>query len=478
MARLTLALFLLAAVTSAQEDLAPKLRAALVKIQVTTQSWDTTEPWKKRPVRSNAGRGVVIEPGVVLTLANLVNDQQMIEVSRAGAARLYPARLKHVDAARGLALIEITDEKLRAELKPLPLGEPVKLDDEFDIWGLNQDNLLQRASARVVAANAMSTRLMLKVNTTASESGNGQVALKDGKIVGLLTGSIRRQEGTILAVETIRAYLDDFKDGKYDGCPGPSFWFQTLLRDDLRKYYGLSDEQHGIALTRIMPGRSGDGVLKDDDVLLSVDGHDVDDEGKYIDPVHGRLSVGYLLRGQRCAGDKIKATVWRDGKEVPVEFTLKSFPASEMRVPDKPAGDRPQFLVEGGLVILELTGKVGIGRSTGGVILRRYRERATWDPPSDRRRIVYVDKVLQDPSNKGLEDIRHAVIETVNGQPIHEIADVEKALEKPQGDFHVFHFEGVETDFVIPVAKRDAINQRIAKTYKVTRTRYLHGDPE
>jgi len=66
----------------------------------------------------------------------------------------------------------------------------------------------------------------------------------------------------------------------------------------------------------------------------------------------------------------------------------------------------------------------------------------------------------------------------VNGADIHEIADVAKALETPQGKFHVFEFEGVKADFVIPVAELGKINARIADTYKVTRARYLTGDPE
>ncbi len=476
---LLLLLFALGAVrTASAEDMAPRLRNALVKIRVTGQSWDSTEPWKKRRPGTRTGRGVVVQPGVVLTLANIVRDPIMIEVSREGGARLYPARLKHVDARVGLALIEITDEKLRAQLKPIEIGDPVKLDDEFDIWQLNSDNLLQRATARVVAARASSTRLTLKVNTTNPNSGDGQVALRDGRIAGLLTGSVRRQEGTILSVETIRRYLKDFDDGTYHGCPGPGLWIQPLLRQDLRTFYGLTDDQHGLAITRVMPNRTGSGVLQKNDVLLAIDGFDLDDEGKFIHPAHGRLDTRWLFQGRRYAGDKIKASVLRAGKVVAVEFELKPFPASEMRVPARPANGRPQYLVEGGLVLLELTRAVGVGRSTGGVILRRYVERATWDEPNARRRVVFVDHVLKDISNKGMNSFSKRPLLKVNGQPINEIADVVAALKKPQGDFHVFGFEGVQSDFVLPVKEREAINERIAERYMVTRTRYLHGDPE
>ncbi|MHC4817369.1 MAG: PDZ domain-containing protein [Planctomycetota bacterium] len=478
MHRIAPILLVLFTAASAAEDPAPKLRAALVKLQVTTQSWDPTSPWKKRAESVRTGRGFVVEPGVILTKASVVQDPRMIEVSVANSARRYPARLKHIDVRMGLALVEITDESLRASLQPLSIGDPVKLDDEFDIYQLSGDNTLERYTARVVRAAASSTRLTLQVNTTCSSRGDGQVAFKDGKVAGLVMSTSKGQSGTILSVETMRHYLDDFKDGVYQGCPAPGLWIQTLLRDDLRAYFGLADDQHGIAVTRVMSGRTGHGAVLEGDVLLEVDGYDVDDEAKFVHAVHGRLDASYIFQGRRYAGEKMKARILRAGKVIDVEFELRGWPAAEMRVPDRPPGGRPQFLVVGGLVILELTGNIRIVRSSGGVILRRYKERAGWDQPGERKRIVFVDHVLQDPSNKGFERLRHAPIETVNGQAIQVIADVAKALEKPQGDFHVFHFEGVETDFVIRAADLGKINERIAKTYMVTQTRYLQGDPE
>jgi len=473
-----LLLVLVLAAVAAADDLAPRLRAALVNIETTSQSWDQANPWRKRDVTTETGSGFVVEPGVILTLASAVEDPRMIQVSVANSARLYPARLKHVDPRLDLALLEILDEELRARMQPLAVGEPIGLDDTVDLYQLGRDNLLERYTARVVSATAEPTMLNLTVDTTLGGEGDGQVAIRDGKVVGMLTHKGKGQEGTILGVETIRHYLDDFKDGVYNGCPGPGLWVQPLLRADLRAYYGLKPDQHGLAITRVMQGRTGDGVLKEGDVLLEVDGYDLDDEGKFNHEVHGRLSAGYLFQGRRYAGDTMKVKVLRDGQVKDLTIELRPFPAAEQRVPDRPAGGRPQYLMVGGLVILELTQDFSVYRSTGGVVLRRYKDRATWDPPSERKRIVFVDHVLEDPSNKGMEEIRHAVLESVNGQPIHDIADVAKALEQPQGKFQVFHFEGVESDFVIPVAELAQINDRIAKTYKVTRLRYLTGDPE
>lgn len=458
------------------EDLAPKLRAALVKVDVAAQSWDATSPWQKGPVQTRRGQGVVVEPGTVLTLARLVTDAQLVEVSVANSARRYPARVKHADLPVGLALLEITDEELRRTLVPLPVGEPAKLDDEFDLYQLGDDNMLQRYTGRVVSAASDGPRLQLRLNTTLPGAGDGQAAIKGGSLVGLVSATSRGQEGTLISVETIRRYLSDFADGVYNGPPGPGLWVQPLLRDDLRAYYGLAAGQHGIAVTRIMPGRTGSGVLEENDVLLAVDGYDLDDEGKFMHEVHGRLDASYLFQGRRYAGEKARARILRDGTVQEVEFELKPQAAAESLVPDRVPG-RPEFLMTGGLVILELTKDTNIGRrSSGGIVLRRYTERAGWDPSPDRKQVVFVDHVLSDVANKGFEELAYVVLESVNGLRIREIADVAKALETPQEGFHVFRFEGVESDFVIPEGKLDEIDQRIAKNYKVTRIRYLDGD--
>ncbi|MGH7162342.1 MAG: PDZ domain-containing protein [Planctomycetota bacterium] len=471
---------LLAASPSLAEDLAPRLRAGLVRVEVTAQPYDATTPWNKQSPRAVAGRGFVVEPGVVLTTAANVKDAVLLELSVANSARRYPAGLKHADARSGLALLEIEDAEFAASLAPLEIGDPVKLDDDFDIYQVGNDNTVERSTGRVVRADANGAQLTLHLKTTCSDPGTGQVALRGGKVAGLLAATVpNRQEGTLLSVETIRRYLDDFRDGTFHGAPGGGIWIQQLLRPDLRAYYGLQPGQHGIAVSRVMPGRTGDGSVRAGDVILSVDGYALDDEGKFDHEVHGRLGSIYLFQGRRCAGDKVPVRLLREGAERDAELELKAWPDEEQRVPQSADG-RPVFLVVAGLVILELTQDVAaeIRRSTGGVILRRYRERAAWDLPDGRHRIVYMDRVLADRANKGYEEAGPAVVESVNGRPITRISDVAEALTTPQGAFHVIRFEGTVADFAVEAAKLAEIDARIAAAYKVALPRWLKGDAE
>jgi hypothetical protein len=194
--------------------------------------------------------------------------------------------------------------------------------------------------------------------------------------------------------------------------------------------------------------------------------------------VHGRLNASWLFQGRRYAGDTVKIKVLRGGEEKELDLELKAWPDSARTVPSGPGTGRPQYIVTGGLVILELHEQVYIPRSPGGVFLRRYREREGWDESGARHRYVYVDRVFSDESNKGFENLRHTPIVRVNGMEITEIADVKKALAAPKGEFHVFEFEGVASDFAIPVKDLAAIDDRVSKTYRIPKMSHLRGDPE
>ncbi len=465
----------------AEEDHAPRLRAAMVRLHVTAQGYERTSPWRLYDERTRMERGVVIREGVILCKASTVEDQRMVEVSIANSARRYPARLLHADPGLGLALVAYDDPQLRAALAPIAFGPPVRLDEELELHQLGADNLPERYEARVLRAFTSARALQILVKTALSDSGDGQIAVRDGRLVGLVVSAWgSRQQATLYSVETLEAYLGAFSGdpaagGTYRTAPGPGPWLQPMLRADLRKFHRMTDDHHGLAVQRVVAGRTGHGVLREGDVLLALDGYDLDDEGKFVHEVHGRLDSAWLWRGRRPAGETVAARVLREGQEVGVEFPLVALAPDEALVPERGDDRRPQYLVVGGLVLLELTADSPISRSPGGVILRRYRERAEWEPLEGRRRVVYADRLFKDEANKGYDWIQHVPVESVNGLRVTELADVPKALATPEGRFHVFRFEGVEADYVILAEERERLDRRIAATYKIPSLAYLHG---
>jgi S1-C subfamily serine protease len=456
-----------------EEDLAPRLRAALVKVHWTRQGWDTSSPWNKSRPSNSWARGVMIRPGLVLMPSSGLQDTLMIEVSEANSARRFPASLVHVDYGIGLALVKLEDEEMLARMKPLSVGDPVTIDDEFEVWQIGQSELVERYTGHVMKVYSIGQKLQLTVKTTLADGGNGQVALKDGKIIGLVTYTrSSRQEGRLLSVESLQHFLRDYESGKYRGFGAGGVWWHKLLRDDLRTHNMVPADAHGILVSHVVPGHTGHGAVWPGDVITHLAGHELDDEGMFKHPKHGRLGVDYLLRGSTHPDDRVPAKILRKGEPKDVSIPIHDWPLDEQLVPMNNYDRRPPFMVVGGLVILELTQRSGVGDYG----LRKYQERAWWDPPGERKRIIYGSRVLDDPANKGLDDIRSAGVATVNGKKITRMRDVAEALLTPLGEFHVFVFEGLDKPFVVKAADLEEINDRIAKRYKIPEMSYIEKD--
>jgi S1-C subfamily serine protease len=460
------------ALAEEKEDLAPMLRGALCKVQITRQSWDFTSPWKKHNPSTSRQRGVMVRSGLILTPAAGLRDHVMIEISVANSARRYPASLAHLDYAANLALVKIDDYDLKQKMEPIPVGEPITIDAELEIWQLGASDLLERFTGHVQKVAPVSQKLQVTVKTNCSDRGDGQVVIKDGKLVGLVTSTVSsRQEGRLLAVETIQHYLKDYDSGDYKGFGTGPIWYHKLLRDDFRAYYEVPEDVHGLVIAKVLPGRTGHGALQSGDVLAEVAGCALDDEGMFNHPLHGRLHVYYLLYGSTHPGDEVAAKIYRKGKAMDVKIPIRSWPFDEQRVPAGVYDQRPPYMVVGGMVILELT-----RRHRGSWAINEYQNRYAWDDPSDRKRIVFVNQVLDDKSNKGLDDVVYDAMLTVNNKKITCIQDVNEALKTPLDGYHIFTFEGINKPFVIKAADLDEIDKRIAKTYRVTELKYLGED--
>jgi serine protease Do len=73
------------------------------------------------------------------------------------------------------------------------------------------------------------------------------------------------------------------------------------------------DRPRGVLVDKVIPGQAGDlAGLKSNDVILSVDGHEVEKSNELQSVI-----------GMHHAGDKVMLHIWRDGKEFDKSVTLK-----------------------------------------------------------------------------------------------------------------------------------------------------------
>jgi hypothetical protein len=240
----------------------------------------------------------------------------------------------------------------------------------------------------------------------------------------------------------IRSILDAQKKGAYRGLGYFDFTWQPTENPDTHEYLKLSGEKRGVVVIDVPKKPGVEPVLKRRDILLQVDGFDIDIQGDYLDPLYGHLMLENLGTRNKFAGDKVKLKIWRDARPLDVVYTLPRAEDAARLVPEASFDSVPEYCILGGLVFQPLT--KNFLRSWGQDWERRAPFRLAYfrneDPTPERPGIVLLAQVLPDIYNLGYQEARNLVVERVNGQKINFLPDLVKALEKSSGGFHVFEF--------------------------------------
>ena len=92
---------------------------SLVRVNVTGQPYDYFRPWQKKASFSKRGLGAVLPQGRVLVTADLVTNQNYVELERAESGEKSAANVQVIDYEANLALLEPTEKKF---LDGLPLS--------------------------------------------------------------------------------------------------------------------------------------------------------------------------------------------------------------------------------------------------------------------------------------------------------------------------------------------------------------------
>ena len=210
------------------------------------------------------------------------------------------------------------------------------------------------------------------------------------------------------------------------------------LDEQFRSYLGIGDEEKGVFVASVREGASAEKAgIEAGDVLLSVNGHEIDARGNYNDPYYGLLNLSHLVRGDAQVGDEVEIVVLRDGKRKKLKAKLRR-KAPEDYLVDPYMFDRGgKYLLMGGLLFQELTrpylqsyGKEWQTRAAAEARLRH-------EPPREvpceegRRKLVFLAGVLPTESVQGYERVGGLIVRSVNGREIKDIRDLDLAFNHP-----------------------------------------------
>jgi len=454
---------------------------SVVRVNVTSQAYDFLRPWSKRPPVQRRAVGAVLPDGRILTTGEQVANATYVELEKPDSGEKTPATVEVVDYECNLAIIKPAKAEFLDAFKPLALAEP-SVGDDLAILQLENNGTVLNTRAVFTTAEVASypqgdTSLLLYRATSSlqpRDSGFTSPVVKGGKLVGmLLSFDSRSQTADIIPAPVIRHFLKaaSAKSG-YVGFPRAGM-YSTALRDpQLRRYAGLTNGTGGVYITEVRSGGPADKAgVRPGDVLLAIGGNAVDQDGNYVDPHYGKVSITHLLACERFDGEKVRFKLFRQGKELDCDVTLTHPDLSQLIIEPYTIDKAPRYYVLGGLVFQELSRQ--FLKEWGPEWVRKAPEKFLYydcfqdelfknDP---RQRIVIMSNVLPSPCTVGYEELNCQVVTSINGVALKNLADIETALAKPVDGFHRIKVDGHPGELVLDAKEVTGIEAGLMRNY-------------
>jgi S1-C subfamily serine protease len=456
------------------------LRESIVKIHVTLQQEDFLQPWQARSLLNSNGSGFIIKGKRIMTNAHVVSDARFIEVQREGDPRKYPATVAFIAHDCDLAILHVKDSAFFNDTLPLAFGRSLPtLNDSVLALGypMGGDRLsltkgvVSRIDYNLYAHSTVDSHLVMQVDAAINPGNSGGPVLFDNKVVAVAFQGIMGAQniGYTIPLPVIEHFLKDIEDGTYDGYPELGVVHLESRNPALRADLGLPTGISGIVVAYVDPFGAAAGLLKPRDVILSIDGNTIADDGS-VGLDGNSVEYAEFIERKQCT-EKIFFTVWRDRKTaaVIVPLTRKPDPFIFRQTYDR----QPEYVVTGGLVFCPLSrgylATLGSELNTPAAQRLLYTSRyAKLDNlHKGRRQFVVLAGRLPHPINTYCATHLNQILASVNGQPIREIGDLPAALKKASGGFIVFRFEGNDNPLILESGMLQKSDLEILAQYNI-----------
>jgi len=469
-----LALFFIGSTSSWAGD--DPLQKSLVKIFTTVQEPNFYEPWRIGSQQYMSGSGCVIVGNRILTNAHVVSNAIFIEVLKEGDSQKYIAKREFVAHDCDLAILKVDDPKFFKGTAPVTFGDLPFKRDKVAVYGFpvggEELSITEGVVSRIeLSTYAHSSRYLMDVQTDAAiNPGNsGGPVFKDKKMIGVAfqgyNAVIAQNTGFFVPMPIVKRFLKAIKKGSYQGVPALGIYHQSMENDSLRAYYGLKPNQTGALITEVLYQSSAWNKLQVNDVLLSIDGFKVANDGTISFRKGERIGFQYPL-GLHQIGDKMKLKILRDKKPLTLTVTLKD----DIRlVPLVQYDTKPTYFIFDGLVFTPFNSNYpGINKDTPPELKALYFHGL---PSKDHKQIILINHILSNAINRGYDSrFGNSIVTKVNGHNISDMKDLIAAFADPKDGHHSIEIEKAKdagTIMILDAAKSQKATEEILGKYGV-----------
>ncbi len=458
---------------------------SLVLLEVNRKQYDYQQPWAKRSASAQK-TGVVVGPREVLTTAEDMSDRTLLRLQKDGRGKWWNASVTWIDYHANLALVTTDDPAFWQNLRPVEFSDAALSKDHLEIVRWRNGNVERRKAEFTqftVDDGRLSfvSHLQLELSSEIVGIGKAEPVIAGKKVIGL-TSTQTGGNCRAIPASFIRPILEARKKSSYHGLAYFPFVWQPAENPSTHKFLKWPGEPRGVLVIDVPATPGEPPLLKTRDIILKVDGFDIDTQGYYQDPDYGRLILENLSTRRKFAGDEVKLKVWRDGAALDVNYPLPKAEYSTKLLPDQTFDQEPEYLIAGGLLFQPLSG--AYLRSWGPDWKRSAPFRLTFynndAPTKERPALLLLSAVLPDVYNLGYQDSRTLVVDKVNGQKVSRLPDLQQALQKPVDGFHVIEFARGDSlhRIVLDADKLETATRRVLQRFGIPRDHVFTPQPK
>jgi S1-C subfamily serine protease len=310
---------------------------SVVRIYCTHTVPNFAMPWQRQQQESSTSSGFAISNGkdgfYILTNAHAIEYGSLVQVKRREAEDKFTAKVVAVGHECDLAILMVDDSAFWEGLEPLSFGTLPALLDSVSVVGYpvggEQISITTGVVSRVEMqeyAQASAQLLAIQIDAAINPGNSGgPVFDSDSKVIGVAFQSLAEEDteniGYVVPVTVIDHFLKDVERcGYYSGVCSLGVQLQGLENKDMQSYYQMSVgadglRETGVLVLSVAPTAPAMSVLRKGDIILSVDGIRIANDGTIPfreGSFKERVSLGYFF-SQKFAGDNVTLQVLRKG---------------------------------------------------------------------------------------------------------------------------------------------------------------------
>jgi len=454
-------------------------RLGVVKIHVSSQREDYQMPWQSGRPRGGSGTGMLIKGNRILSNAHVVSDARFIQVQKDGDPKKYIAKVAFIAHDCDLAVLEVEDALFFDGMTPVSFADAIPaLNDDVYVVGYPMGGQRVSITRGVVSRidfdsyshSGLDQHLVMQVDAAINPGNSGGPIFFNGKVVGVAFQGLRAGDniGYGIPLPVIEHFLKDISDGKYNGYPELGVDFFEGHNTGLRKAHNMDLEDTGIVVNFVDPYGSAVGILQPGDVLLSIDGYNIENDGSI--QLDGNPVIFSELMERRQWGETVGLKLLRGGQytNVVVKLDNPEDPFMYRNVYD----EKPEYYIMAGLVFAPvnraLLYTISQPKEPNRSQIFYFSSYAKVDDLHEgREEFVVMMRRLPHAVNAYADSFMNGIVSEVNGKRISKLEDVKEAFAGPKDGFHAISFEGIEDKLFLEAEKAEKADSEILTSYGI-----------